>query len=68
VRGRSERQGKLAARPEDLRLPLVLAEYEGKSYAEIAEILDCSAKAVEMRLYRARQQLRARLERLLPAL
>jgi RNA polymerase sigma-70 factor (ECF subfamily) len=51
----------IAALPEDLRLPLVLAEYEEKSYADIAEILDCSAKAVEMRLYRARQQLRAEL-------
>ncbi len=52
----------VAELPEDLRVPLVLAEYEEKSYAEIAAILDCSAKAVEMRLYRARQQLRGRLE------
>jgi DNA-directed RNA polymerase specialized sigma24 family protein len=28
-------------------------------------VLDCSAKAVEMRLYRARQQLRKQLSRLL---
>ena len=48
----------LAALPEDLRVPLLLAEYEDKSYAEIATILDCSVKAVEMRIYRARQQLR----------
>lgn len=51
----------IAALPEDLRLPLVLAEYDDKSYAEIADILDCSPKAVEMRLYRARQQLRTQL-------
>ncbi len=51
--------------PEDLRVPLVLAEYEDKSYAEIAEILECSAKAVEMRLYRARQELRGTLSHLL---
>jgi RNA polymerase sigma-70 factor (ECF subfamily) len=51
----------VAALPEDLRVPLVLAEYEDKSYAEIAEILQCSAKAVEMRLYRARQDLRTKL-------
>jgi len=50
----------VAALPEDLRLPLVLAEYEEKSHAEIAAILNCSAKAVEMRIYRARQQLRQR--------
>ena len=55
----------IAALPEDLRVPLVLAEYEDQSHAEIAAVLDCSAKAVEMRLYRARQQLRARLTPLL---
>lgn len=51
----------VAALPEDLRTPLVLAEYEEKSYAEIGAILDCSPKAVEMRLYRARRELRERL-------
>lgn len=55
----------VSALPEDLRVPLVLAEYEDKSYAEIAEILECSSKAVEMRLYRARQELRGRLAPLL---
>ena len=54
-------QRAVAALPEDLRVPLILAEYEDKSYAEIAEILQCSSKAVEMRLYRARQELRERL-------
>lgn len=49
------------ALPEDLRVPLVLAEYEDKSHAEIAAILDCSVKAVEMRVYRARLELRSRL-------
>jgi RNA polymerase sigma-70 factor (ECF subfamily) len=51
----------LAQLPEELRVPLILSEYEEHSHAEIAAVLDCSAKAVEMRLYRARQQLRARL-------
>jgi RNA polymerase sigma-70 factor (ECF subfamily) len=51
----------VAALPEDLRLPLVLAEYEERSQAEIAAILGCSVKAVEMRLYRARQLLRKEL-------
>ena len=51
----------VAALPEELRLPLVLAEYEEKSHAEIGAILGCSPKAVEMRIYRARQDLRARL-------
>jgi RNA polymerase sigma factor (sigma-70 family) len=56
----------VAALPEDLRTPLVLAEYEDKSQAEIATILDCTAKAVEMRIYRARLELRKSLRELLP--
>jgi len=56
----------VATLPEELRVPLVLAEYEECSQAEIAAILRCSVKAVEMRIYRARQQLRLRLEKLLP--
>jgi len=55
----------LADLPEELRVPLVLAEYEEQSYAEIAAVLDCSPKAVEMRLYRARRQLRSSLAPLL---
>ena len=55
----------VAALPEDLRLPLVLAEYEGRAQAEIAAILDCSIKAVEMRIYRARKQLREQLRSVL---
>ena len=51
----------VAALPEELRQPLILAEYEERSHAEIGEILGCSAKAVETRIYRARQHLRARL-------
>jgi len=54
----------LAELPEELRVPLILAEYEEHSHAEIAATLNCSAKAVEMRIYRARQQLREKLGRL----
>ena len=49
-------QAAVAALPLDLRTALVLFEYEDLSMAEIAAALDCSAKAVENRLYRARQQ------------
>ena len=45
--------------PEELRTPLVLSEYEGLSQAEIGKILKCSEKAVETRIYSARQKLRA---------
>ena len=55
----------VAALPEELRQPLLLAEYEERSHAEIGAILGCSAKAVETRIYRARQQLRASLGGLL---
>lgn len=49
----------LAALPIELRTPLILAEYEDLSYAEIAEVEACTEKAIEMRLYRARAALRA---------
>ena len=55
----------VAALPEELRQPLLLAEYEERSHAEIGAILGCTAKAVETRIYRARQQLRASLGELL---
>ena len=55
----------VAELPEELRAPLILAEYEEYSQAEIGQILGCTAKAVESRIYRARQQLRAKLSRLL---
>jgi RNA polymerase sigma-70 factor (ECF subfamily) len=51
--------------PEELRTPLILSEYEEFSHAEIGEILECSAKAVETRLYRARNLLRHKLASLL---
>jgi RNA polymerase sigma-70 factor (ECF subfamily) len=51
----------VAELPEDQRTAFVLAEYHGKSYAEIAEIMSCSEKSVESRLYRAKQFLREKL-------
>jgi len=55
----------VASLPDELRAPLVLSVYEEKSHAEIGEVLQCSAKAVETRLYRARRHLRERLEKAL---
>jgi RNA polymerase sigma-70 factor, ECF subfamily len=51
--------------PDELRMPLILSEYEERSHLEIGEILGCSTKAVEMRIYRARQKLRSALSELL---
>jgi RNA polymerase sigma-70 factor (ECF subfamily) len=44
------------------RAALVMRELEGRSYAEIAEILDSSVSAVETLLFRARRALREQLE------
>lgn len=51
--------------PEDLRTVILLFEYEEQSQQEIAKVLDCTPKAVEMRLYRARLLLRESLASLL---
>jgi RNA polymerase sigma-70 factor, ECF subfamily len=55
----------IARLPEDLRAVILLFEYEEQSYQQIADILNSSPKAVEMRLYRARHQLRELLAKLL---
>lgn len=54
-------QSAVAALPLELRMALVLFEYEGQSMADIAGTLGCTPKAVENRLYRARQQLKLTL-------
>ena len=54
------------ALPEELRTPLVLFEYENFAQAEIAAILRCTPKAVELRVYRAKNLLRQSLAGLNP--
>jgi RNA polymerase sigma-70 factor (ECF subfamily) len=44
------------------RAALVMRELEGRSYAEIAEVLDLSVSAVETLIFRARRSLREQLE------
>src|SRR5438876_4676192 len=44
------------------RAALVMRELEGRSYTEIAEILDVSTSAVETLIFRARRALREQLE------
>jgi len=48
----------IAELPSDLREALLLFTVEQMSHAEIATTLNCSAKAVEVRIYRARQALK----------
>jgi RNA polymerase sigma-70 factor (ECF subfamily) len=47
---------------EDLREAIVLCEWEERTVAEAAVILGTTPKAIESRLYRARKQLRGRLQ------
>src|SRR5262249_6908176 len=47
--------------PEELREAVVLCEWEEMSVADAANVLNTTKKAVESRLYRARQRLRGQL-------
>jgi RNA polymerase sigma factor (sigma-70 family) len=55
-------RGAVGKLPEDLREAIVLCEWEERSMAEAAMILETTPKAVESRLYRARQILREQLK------
>ena len=51
-------RGAVMALAPALRDSVVLVDLEDLSYAEAAQVLNCSVKSVETRLYRARNQLR----------
>ena len=53
----------IAALPVELREAIVLFEYEQMSHAEIAATVGATPKAVETRIYRARDKLRTVLRR-----
>ena len=53
----------VAALPVELREALVLFEYEQMAHAEIALAIGATPKAVETRIYRAREKLRGALAR-----
>ncbi len=59
-------QKAIAALPQDMREMLILSTWHGMSHEEIARVQGSSLKAVELRLYRARKQLRAELSSMLP--
>ncbi|NNF62810.1 MAG: sigma-70 family RNA polymerase sigma factor [Acidimicrobiia bacterium] len=48
--------------PESLRTPLILREYDGMSYQDIADDLDLPLNTVRTRILRARRALRRELE------
>lgn len=54
----------VAALPVELREALVLFEYEEFSHAEIAAMVGATPKAIETRVYRAREKLRSLLRHL----
>lgn len=47
--------------PHDLKTALLLHHFEGLAYREIGDIVGCSERGVETRLYRARQKLKDEL-------
>ncbi len=51
--------------PESLRIAIELREFEGKSYDEMARIMNCPLGTVRSRLYRAREILDVELQLLL---
>ena len=53
----------VAALPEEQREVVILKEYEGLTFLEIAQTLDLPVSTVKTRLYRGLGQLRLRLER-----
>jgi RNA polymerase sigma-70 factor (ECF subfamily) len=58
----------IAALPEAQRAAVILARYEELSFAEIAEVLGSTEKAIKSLVHRARENLRAALAPFLPQL
>ena len=56
-------EGAIAELPPDLKAPLILTALEGHSQAEAAALLGLSAKAVDMKVYRARKLLLAKMSK-----
>jgi len=55
----------IAALPEDLRTALSLREFDGLSYEEIAEVMQCPVGTVRSRIFRAREAIDKELEPLM---
>ncbi|MEM6986668.1 MAG: RNA polymerase sigma factor RpoE [Pseudomonadota bacterium] len=57
----------VAGLPEDLRVAITLREYDGLSYEEIANVMECPIGTVRSRIFRAREAIEAQIEPVLHA-
>ncbi len=64
---RAIKQG-LDSLPEKQRLAFVLSKYQGLSYAEVAEVMKTTEKAVKSLIHRAKESLAERLRPMMPEL
>lgn len=48
-------EGAIGGLPEDLRTAITLREFDGLSYEDIADIMDCPVGTVRSRIFRARE-------------
>ena len=55
----------IANLPEDMRVAITLREFEGMSYEEIADAMDCPIGTVRSRIFRAREAIDEKLKPLL---
>ena len=51
--------------PDDLRTAIVLREFEGLTYEEIAQAMECPIGTVRSRIFRAREAIDKRLRPLM---
>ncbi|MFM7785205.1 MAG: RNA polymerase sigma factor RpoE [Gammaproteobacteria bacterium] len=59
-------EGAIRRLPEDLRTALMLREFEGLSYEEIAEVMACPVGTVRSRIFRAREAVDQEILPLMP--
>lgn len=48
--------------PDDLRTAVTLREFDGLSYEEIAEVMDCPVGTVRSRIFRGREAIDKKIE------
>jgi len=54
--------GAIKELPDDLRTAVTLREFDGLSYEDIAEIMDCPVGTVRSRIFRARESIDKRVQ------